>query len=159
MSSPLTPDDWREIEASRPEPAPKAEGEPVTPALLEWLCKERGFAADGFADAYDLVEARDAYGRAKYGQGLMTGDGRDTIEDARQELGDLLQYCWKSRMQGLSLDPIRRLLPVLVAMLEHPSIRNYSGWVCPHHGRQKGSDEDPELCPECMSRLVPPEGA
>jgi hypothetical protein len=45
-----------------------------------------------------LVEERNAFGVAKYGQPLMTRDGRNGIEDARQELGDLLQYVCKCAM-------------------------------------------------------------
>ena len=37
-----------------------------------------------------LVEERNAFGVAKYGQPLMTQDGRNGIEDARQELCDLV---------------------------------------------------------------------
>ena len=43
----------------------------------------------------ELVKQRDAFGRAKYGQPLMTNDGRNGLEDARQEMGDLLQYICK----------------------------------------------------------------
>lgn len=92
---------------STPEPPPKPEGELVTPPLIAWL------EARGHAAAAQLVRERDAYGRTKYGQGLMTGDGRDTIEDLRQELGDAMQYAWKARMQGLKLTSVDNLVGVL----------------------------------------------
>lgn len=78
-------------QASTPEPPPKPGQELVTPALLAFLRDPMG------APPYvlDLVRQRDAFGRAKYGQGLMTFDGRDTYEDLRQELGDALQYTFK----------------------------------------------------------------
>ena len=119
----ITPDDYRELVASRPEPPPVAGREDVTPALLEWLTCDcpRGFA-QGRQDAYDLVQQRDAFGRAKYGTGLQTHNGRDPIEDARQEFGDLLQYVHQAKMEGRDLTPIRRLIPVLSAMMAEPSI-------------------------------------
>ena len=105
--------------ASIPEPAPVAGKEDVTPALLDWLTCEcpKGFA-QGRQDAFDLVQKRDAFGRAKYGTGLQTRNGRDPIEDAMQEVGDLLQYVQQARMEGRDLTPIRRLVPVLAALLE-----------------------------------------
>lgn len=102
--------------ASVPEPPPKPHGEAVTPALLSWL---KVNADDGWcsAEAYEemktLVQKRDAFGRAKYGQPLMTKDGRNTAEDALQELGDLAQYMFKARMNGESLAEVIRLLPML----------------------------------------------
>jgi hypothetical protein len=47
----------------------------------------------------ELIKARHEYGLKKYGQGLMSEDGRNTMEDARQEAGDLLQYLFKATLQ------------------------------------------------------------
>lgn len=105
---------------SVPEPPPKDEGEAVTPRLIRWLVEHVDGRDDDwdFYDAIQLVRQRHAYGLAKYGQPLKTGDGRDTIEDARQEAGDLLQYLWKARMQGLNLSQFRGLLRVALAIVE-----------------------------------------
>lgn len=86
--------------ASVPEPAPKDEGTEVTPQLVEWL------AWHGFDLSIPLVKERDAFGRAKYGQPLKTGDGRSTFEDLRQEIGDALQYAMKARLQGIDITPL-----------------------------------------------------
>lgn len=106
--------------ASMPEPPPKDKGEAVTPKLIRWLVEHVDGRDDDwdFYDAIQLVRQRHAYGLAKYGQPLKTGDGRDTIEDARQEAGDLLQYLWKGRMQGLDLSQFRGLLRVALAIVE-----------------------------------------
>ncbi len=85
--------------ASIPEPPPKNAGLPVTPHLLNRLLE-----ANVSPYISELVMARHEYGLQKYGQGLMTDDGRDTMEDARQEAGDLLQYVYKGYLQGLK-DP------------------------------------------------------
>lgn len=80
--------------ASKPEPAPVNRGVEVTPLLLKWL-KDHGYSDK----LVKLIEARRLYGIAKYGQGLMSDDGRDTMEDARQEAADLLQYLTKALYQ------------------------------------------------------------
>lgn len=98
------------IGPSRPEPAPVNRGEPVTPPLLDWL---RSY---GFDDEARVVEARAAFGREKYGQPLMTLDGRDPIEDARQELADALQYVQRAAMLGADLTPLAGLLDALCAL-------------------------------------------
>ena len=81
--------------ASIPEPPPVNKGREVTPLLIDWL---RGIGASN--STISLIEARRIYGLQKYGQGLMTEDGRNTMEDARQEVGDLLQYLFKAFLRG-----------------------------------------------------------
>lgn len=96
--------------ASKPEPAPRAGGELVTPRVLAWLDTQRVNVGDRAVDrAQELVRARDAFGRLKYEQGLSMGDGRDTSEDLRQELGDALQYAIKARAEGLGGEALEEL--------------------------------------------------
>jgi hypothetical protein len=96
---------------SVPEPPPKCAGSEVTTALIDWL---REIHAPSVV--INLIYARHEYGVKKYGQGLMTEDGRDSFEDARQEAGDLLQYLYKAKMQGLR-DPtsVKEIQDVLAA--------------------------------------------
>lgn len=103
--------------ASKPEPSPVQRGELVTPSLVAWL------RARGDIGAAQLVRERDAFGRQKYGQGLMTGDGRDTVEDLLQELGDGLQYGWKAVLQGIDLATLRPLALSLLAIIDESSRR------------------------------------
>ena len=102
---------------SVPEPPPNQGGEIVTDALKSWISRQEHIPKDDRASAEKLITERDAYGFDKYGQHLMTIDGRNTVEDARQELGDLLQYCYKGRMNGEDLSEVRRLLPFLNSLL------------------------------------------
>ena len=95
---------------SAQQPAPVAIGDNVPEAFQRWA-NEHGF--DG---AVRLSEARDAFGRAKYGQPLMTGDGRRTDIDALDELGDLLHYLFKAKMNGDAVGRVLRLLPALEAL-------------------------------------------
>jgi len=98
--------------ASVPEPPPEPRGEPVIPGLLAWL-REQGEEA-----AAQLVVERDAFGTRKYGQTLLSDDGRDPIEDCRQELGDALIYSWKARMRGADGSSLFSLARVLRDLLE-----------------------------------------
>ena len=97
--------------ASVPEPAPLPLGEPITPALVTWL------SARGLTRAGELVTARDAYGRAKYGQPLRLDDGRDAVEDCRQELGDALQYAYRALRRGDDTRELMALAQALVRLL------------------------------------------
>lgn len=83
------------MNASKPEPPPVPQGIVIPDALCTHI--ERLFPSlpHRRQALVKLVQERDAYGRAKYGQPLMSEDGRNGYEDARQELGDLLQYTYK----------------------------------------------------------------
>lgn len=68
-------------------------GEPVFPELrnrLEFYAKEV---------LEPLVNQREAYGVAKYGQTLMSDDGRDTPTEIVNEIMDMLAYLTKWSMQ------------------------------------------------------------
>lgn len=104
--------------ASVPEPPPEPKGIDVTADLLKWLEDTLEAAVNlellgALGEAHYLVQERRAFGVAKYGQSLHSKDGRNSIEDARQEAGDLLQYIHKAKINGENLAPIRRLLGVL----------------------------------------------
>lgn len=87
---------------SIPEPDPQPKGIVVSEHLINFLCLE--CSDEDFPDALQdyqralvqLIRDRDEFGRKKYGQPLMSEDGRSGVEDAKQELGDLLQYTYKA---------------------------------------------------------------
>lgn len=66
-----------------------------------------------------VLDAQEQKGRAKYGTTLQTFNGRDAIEDALQELADLVQYLVQWRMEREVL--LARLADCerLIAALEH----------------------------------------
>ena len=101
---------------SIPEPPPQNKGECVTDKLIEYI-NMMCIGMDIKSETIELIQQRSEFGYKKYGQYLMTQDGRNTIEDARQELGDLLQYVFKARMNGEDISCIKRMLPVLVELL------------------------------------------
>lgn len=83
------------MRVSVPEPPPLERGIVVPTALCTHILKHPALDAPRKQALIALVSERDAFGRAKYGQPLMSLDGRNGVEDARQEAGDLLQYAFK----------------------------------------------------------------
>lgn len=111
-------DDLRSMAAreavSTAQPDPIVRGQPVTPALVAWLV-ERG---EDVEQLVAIVEARDAFGRRKYGQPLFSDDGRDVSADFGQEVVDAAFYGMAARMRGVSLAawaPVLRALVDLVS--------------------------------------------
>ena len=103
------------MKASTPEPAPVHGGFEITPALKLWI-EQTVKDPQARQLALALVNERDLFGRQKYGQSLMSDDGRDSFEDLIQELGDALQYAFKCRVNGLKIKA--RVLPLLNVLLE-----------------------------------------
>lgn len=100
------------MKGSLPEPPPKPAGVIVPDALIERIehIKKNNLIRGDFDALITLVRERDTFGRAKYGQPLMSSDGRNGIEDARQELGDLLQYVMKCKLAGDNVTPLLELI-------------------------------------------------
>jgi hypothetical protein len=69
-------------------------GEPVFPELRRHIL--------GSVRLRSLIDAREQYGIAKYGQTLMTDDSRDTPTEICNEAADLLAYVTKLAMQRQS---------------------------------------------------------
>lgn len=72
----------------------------------------------------ELIRERDQLGRSKYGQSLMSEDGRSGVQDALEELGDLLQYAMKCKLNGSEdivhlLRMIRASMEVMNDILDH----------------------------------------
>ncbi len=100
------------MRVSVPEPPPTVGGEVVPDVLINYLTLFKDEHKDNIPDPardkfivnmdglVSLIHQRDNFGRAKYGQPLMSEDGRNGVEDAKQELGDLLQYLMKCQLGG-----------------------------------------------------------
>ena len=95
--------------ASVPEPSPHPYGRVVPDHLLSVIEQAQELQLDSAFDRMrnvhleqlrDLIKQRNAFGIQKYGQPLYSDDGRNGLEDARQELGDLLQYVCKVQMSS-----------------------------------------------------------
>ncbi|MBX9636019.1 MAG: hypothetical protein K2Q45_00520 [Nitrosomonas sp.] len=123
------------MNASVPEPPPKPNGQIVPTVLCNFIDDLKNFRLDPDYDDMrneyltklsNLVQERNAFGMKKYGQPLYSEDGRNGIEDARQELGDLLQYVCKISLQSdynqeereELLNLIKTAVVVITALLE-----------------------------------------
>lgn len=53
------------------------------------------------------------FGLQKYGQPLMSDDGRDSIRDANEELLDAIQYVIKCKYNKCDLTSVKRTLYIL----------------------------------------------
>lgn len=99
----------------QPQPAPRGNGgEVVADKLIEWL---ESLDCVDTSQVVDLVRKRDAFGRQKYGTPLTTEDGRDEMQDALEEMGDLLQYLFKARMNRRCLHSFHPYVSALLEMV------------------------------------------
>ena len=100
------------------QPAPKPDGKQVTPLLVDWLLHEMC----GTVSAKKIVEMnaqlmeRYDFGMKKYGQPLMTGDGRNEVVDAREEALDMLQYTYKAILNGRGREVQAEMAPYIAAL-------------------------------------------
>lgn len=99
-----------------PQPPPRLAGEPVSPLLINWVQSLSELSVPDKEAVEVLIKERCEYGLKKYGQGLMTNDGRDDVVDAMQEMGDLLQYAYKAQLNGRLPELKKALYPVLMAL-------------------------------------------
>lgn len=104
------------------QPKPKLEGESVPDKLIEWISTLDSVPKETIDKGIVLIKQRDAFGRQKYGQPLMTQDGRKTIVDALEELGDLLQYLYKAKLNNEDCTEIKILVPLIDALLDDCSV-------------------------------------
>lgn len=97
---------------SIPEPSPRNEGQPIFHLVLQYL--DRVDTDDKTkAEVTKLLHDRYTFGLNKYGQPLMSDDGRDDITDCIQEIGDAIQYIVKAKYNKRDISSIKRALSVL----------------------------------------------
>jgi hypothetical protein len=99
------------------QPKPKLEGVSVPDKLIEWISNQNELPKETISKGISLIQQRDAFGRQKYGQPLMTMDGRKTMVDALEELGDLLQYLYKAKLNHEDCSEIKTLIPILNTLI------------------------------------------
>lgn len=104
------------------QPNPLNNGIEVTPKLIEWIQSQEKIEKIVKDDVIALVRSRYELGLQRYGQPLMTEDGRITIKDALDELGDLLQYVYKGKLNREDMQKVKNMMPVLQLLLDttHP---------------------------------------
>jgi len=108
----------KEVLISVPQPPPIKAGKIVPELLIEELGKAEHINNKVIRRTIELIKARDNFGRQKYGQPLMSKDGRDSICDAIEEFGDLLQYVYKAKLNGEDVSELRSMVTVLFYVLK-----------------------------------------
>lgn len=98
-------------------PPPVNKGIIVPEKLIEWINQQSVLSDDIKTTTINLIQSRNDFGVEKYGQPLMTQDGRRTMQDAMEELGDLMQYIFKAKLNNEDTTEIKQLLPVLFLLL------------------------------------------
>lgn len=94
-----------------PMPQNTYKSKPILQQLLAWMV---GLRAKPESIYY--VQQRTELGRTKYGQELHTFDGRNAIEDSKQEAGDLCQYLAKVKLELIGMGkPVPFLLEQAIA--------------------------------------------
>lgn len=102
-----------------PQPAPKAKGQVVYYSLLT----KRQFKPE----IKELLRRRFLQGMEKYGQPLMSDDGRDNDADLIQELIDAVFYCQKAILQDRQDEPT---LDDIIRVLENVYFRQIKESEC-----------------------------
>ena len=101
------------------QPSPVERGVVVPDALIEFIDGHYMLTETDKTALIELIRERDAFGRSKYGQPLMSDDGRSGVQDCFEELGDLLQYAMKCKLNGTeSREKLRRSVRVAMIVLE-----------------------------------------
>ncbi len=120
-----------EIIPSKPEPLPVSGDLFVTDYLIDHLSKRMttsgkfSYRTQCYENAIALIRARDAYGKAKYNTRLRTNNGRDFVEDARQEIGDFMQYFYGCLLEGRDVSSLLELLHVVTEMAHSDMVEYY----------------------------------
>ena len=101
-----------------PQPTPKNDGICVTDNLLEWIMKDENLSPSTKEVVIEGIKQRQEYGIRKYNQTLMSNDGRDEVIDAKQEIGDLLQYSYKAIINNRLPELKNELYPYLQTLFK-----------------------------------------
>lgn len=102
---------------SEPEPPPVPRGVVVYDRACQFLDQLQAVKSPAVLGLLELLQQRHNFGMKKYHQPLTTDDGRDDLEDARQELGDLFMYACKCRLNHRDVNELRQHLVLLQLLL------------------------------------------
>ena len=106
------------MSASIPEPPPRPGKTYVFPVIEQILSN---LDIEGSEDFLRLIRQRRQYGLNKYGTELMTHNGRNSFEDAFQEIGDCMAYVVQAKLEGYTKDKfikLRRVVNILLIVLD-----------------------------------------
>lgn len=98
---------------SVPEPAPVPQGVVVYNEACKWIDATYPDKTPEVLAFLELLQKRHNFGQKKYGQPLMTDDGRDDLEDAAQEMGDLFMYVTKALLNSRDVSGLAEHVAIL----------------------------------------------
>jgi len=96
---------------------PQNKGKQVYEVTLDYLdeLKNQTFVKE----TKELLYQRYKFGISKYGQPLMSEDGREEVQDCVEELADAIQYLSKAKYNKRDLTIIKELNNVLTRLLNN----------------------------------------
>lgn len=104
------------IEEQKPQPAPQKGGVEVYSLLEQYL---KGTDGEDNLYLWKKLEERYNFGKAKYGQGLMTGDKRDGPRDLEEEMLDGIYYLVKCLHNKDNIDNAKMMIQVLSDIIDN----------------------------------------
>lgn len=122
------------------QPSPTEGDKCVPEQLLAWLEENAqvGPFEHCFEQAIELVKKRDELGQERYGTRLYTNNGRDVLQDAREEMADLMMYLAQAGLEGADLSELRQLYYVCGLLLfGRAFVRELSGLPIPPAAEEK----------------------
>src|SRR5690348_13449887 len=98
------------------QPNPKPNGIVVFNLIQSYLDRVQDKSYNN--EVLEQLYKRFNFGLQKYGQALMSDDGRDSIRDANEELLDAIQYIIKCKYNKCDLAPIKKTLYILNQIMD-----------------------------------------
>jgi hypothetical protein len=104
------------MENKTTQPKPINKGIVVFNLIQSYLdrVKDKSYNSEVLEQLFQRYE----FGLLKYGQPLMSDDGRDSIQDINEELLDAIQYTIKAKYNKCDLSTIKKTLYILNEIVE-----------------------------------------
>lgn len=103
---------------TKQQPVPKKGGVEVYGILQKYL---KGTAGESDEYLQQKLKERYDFGKKKYGQALMTDDGRDSVRDLEEELLDTVYYLASNLHTKKNIDKAKMMIKAINGMIEKSS--------------------------------------
>lgn len=103
------------------QPKPTKGGVEVYSIMFNYLGnegKESGEESGEEKEIKELLKSRYDFGKKKYGQALMTEDGRDVVRDLEEELLDAIYYLSSALYTKKDITRAKKMLKILNDMIK-----------------------------------------
>lgn len=99
---------------TKEQPSPKKGGVEVYSILPKYL---KGTVGENNEYLQQKLKQRYDFGKKKYGQALMTEDGRDTVRDLEEELLDAIYYLSSNLHTNKNIDNAKMMIRTINGMI------------------------------------------